>query len=378
VLNFGFRDDHGNGQGFGLGIDLDYGQPSGLKNPGNAKLHDDLKSKPGFAAALSVNPQPSDPRELEKDDPIREQLSRMSFTERNNFNEATAKNDFTKTDDWADSADLLSELHKKSGKNIVADYYLRIYPKDRFKTEGKLIDVLNDWADTLKSNWDADGDFLRFRRVNYYAEREMDVPNRLLKKWAADRKATGYLPLDDLAEVAALPEPLLNQPDFVGAVLLKWKLDDWVIARDARTALQMYALLNPQQRTEIQSNQGFLLSDLNPGQADTLAKLWRMNADQFANIARQRQFMRMRNDKSYSWIPDTSKTPVFPGQEAVRASAKDEAIEKAKAYFASHPDVQMSDDEKRGAFRIQGAGEGLWNCTQSGDRTFNWTFTLSF
>src|SRR5262249_51654331 len=133
--------------------------------------------------------------------------------------------------EWIDSADFLAELHRRTGRNIVSDYYLRLYPRDDFACRNaRLADALDRAAAAMKASWVPDGDYLRFRRVNYYAERELDVPNRLLKEWRDARARKGSLGLDELSEVASLPEVVLSDGDLHFAVVLKWGLEEWPLA----------------------------------------------------------------------------------------------------------------------------------------------------
>src|SRR5207253_5497313 len=49
-----------------------------------------------------------------------------------------------------------------------------------------------------------------FRNAGFYNDRLREVPNRLLRRWVASRREHGALTLDDLVEIAQLPDAQLD------------------------------------------------------------------------------------------------------------------------------------------------------------------------
>src|SRR5262249_7385329 len=109
------------------------------------------------------------------------------------------------------SADVLEALHRATGMPIAADYYTRLYkPEDGSVIRGTLYDTLNRLADTMRVRWDKEASWLQFRSPTFYDDRLKEVPNRLLARWAAARQRQGMLTLDDLVEIAQLPDAQLD------------------------------------------------------------------------------------------------------------------------------------------------------------------------
>jgi hypothetical protein len=250
---------------------------------------------------------------------------------------------------WVTAEDLFAELHRQTGRNVIADDYLRVYPRKDFQFQNaRLLDVLNDVADALKSDWQPDGDFLRFRRFDDYTERTLDIPNRLLEKWVADRQGPG-LTLDDLAEMAALPDEALDRPEISAA--LQWKLglnEGWSLASMARKSLRFYALLTPEQRQKMKSSAGIALSEMNPDQVAQARQLLKRDDSVFYSslspvspnrreetipltpdlMAKSRSFIRLREPGLYEWYETDAKlawNSEFPLQAPVSEKTRAEA-----------------------------------------------------
>src|SRR4029453_2059638 len=117
-----------------------------------------------------------------------------------------------------------------------------------------LFDALCRAGDTLSLRWKKDGNFLLARSTSYFWDKLKEVPNRLLGRWQADRRAAGGLPLEDLLEMATLTDQQLDSR-FVGeGVVHAWGLREWGMLA-GRAPLRPYArylaVLTPLQRTQI-------------------------------------------------------------------------------------------------------------------------------
>jgi hypothetical protein len=177
---------------------------------------------------------------------------------------------------------VLEALHHVTGLPIVADYYTRLYPLDQVTVQNQtLFDALNRLADALRLRWNRDGgppeetpsasrragsagtrSWLQFRSVSYYHDRLKEVPNRLLCRWAAARRQRGSLTLDDLVEIAQLPDPQLDAASMAEGARELFGLQEWELARyrGLRPHLRYLAMLTPEQRRMAMSSSGLLFT----------------------------------------------------------------------------------------------------------------------
>jgi hypothetical protein len=362
TVTFGFGNKDG---GFhpGFPVALTTGEPKALQSDAILGRKVQLTDPKLADRKVSFDPKADHPLEVKEDTPEWQRLMSLSFTFRNNLNNVSSEPNPGQPSEWIDSADALEEIHRKTGLNIVSDYYLRVYPRQWFVQDGKLPDALNNDASVLKSEWTADGDFLRLRRMNYYAERALDAPNRLLRRWSADRQRDGYLNLDDMAEIAQLPKSVLWDDDFQRAVLLKWGLMELQAVQYGQSYLNFYASLSPDQKLQIQSDAGLSLASLSSAQSNLLNPSANAGGDQ----ANGRIFMRLRQPGWYIWRPLSgegyymSDAPMFPGKEPIREKEKSAAQAKAVQFVKAHP-LPWSANWPSPETLVQGPGAGIWIC----------------
>jgi hypothetical protein len=105
-------------------------------------------------------------------------------------------------------ADAVEVFYKATGIDVLSDYYTRYYdpsvvalPKPVALDKG-----LNQIADALGLRWGTTVDsgklqWLTFRDAGFFNDRASEIPKRLFEHWAADRRATGYMPLRDIEEI---------------------------------------------------------------------------------------------------------------------------------------------------------------------------------
>jgi RNA polymerase sigma-70 factor, ECF subfamily len=156
------------------------------------------------------------------------------------------------------SADVLEALHQATGLPVIADYYTRLYPVAAVTLQDQpLFEILNHAADAMRLRWHEEDGWLQFRSASYYHDRLKEVPNRLLTRWAARRREQGALSLDDLIEIAQLPdEPLDGEEMGEGAKEL-FGLAEWDLPRsNLRSDLRYLAGFTPEQRREATSPAG--------------------------------------------------------------------------------------------------------------------------
>jgi hypothetical protein len=151
------------------------------------------------------------------------------------------------------SADVLEALHRATGLPIVADYYTRLCKPEAVTVPNRpLFDALNQVADAMRLRWRWDGAWLQFRSASYYHDRLKEVPNRLLSRWVAARRQHGMLTLDDLVEIAQLPDAQLDGGDMAEGARQCLGLSEWDLARNGnlRPNLRYLAGFTPEQRQE--------------------------------------------------------------------------------------------------------------------------------
>jgi hypothetical protein len=100
--------------------------------------------------------------------------------------------------------------------------------------------------------------------MTYYHDRLKEVPNRLLTRWSAARRERGMLTLEDLVEIAQLPDAPLNASSMAEGARECWGLKEWDLARDRVVVenLRFLAQLTSAQRQQAQSTSGLLLTKM--------------------------------------------------------------------------------------------------------------------
>jgi hypothetical protein len=153
----------------------------------------------------------------------------------------------------ATSADVLEALHQATGLPIVSDFYTRLCKPEAVSVRNtSLFEALNQVTESLRMHWRWDGGWLKFRSTSYYDDRLKEVPNRLLARWAAERKRQGMLSLDNLVEIAQLPDAQLDAESMAEGAQECWGLPEWRLARSGnlRPHLGYLVGFTPEQRRE--------------------------------------------------------------------------------------------------------------------------------
>jgi RNA polymerase sigma factor (sigma-70 family) len=157
------------------------------------------------------------------------------------------------------TAGTLEALHRATGLPIVADYYTRLYPAGDVSVHGlPCYQALNQLADVMHLRWARDGEWLQFRSASYYDDRVKEVPNRFLSRWAASRRQRGFLSLDELVEIAGLPDAQLDGGEMAEGARDCFGLAEWDLARNGnlRPHLRYLAGFTPEQRQRAMSDAG--------------------------------------------------------------------------------------------------------------------------
>jgi hypothetical protein len=164
------------------------------------------------------------------------------------------------------SADVLEALHHATGMPIVADFYTRLFaPESVTLPEQPLFAALNRLADAMRLRWQKEAGatkgesaWLQFRSADFFIDRPKEVPNRLLARWSASRRRNGTLPLEDLLEIARLPDAQLDGREMAEGAREIWGLSEWELAgaEMLRPHLRFLSELTSEQRRMAQDAAG--------------------------------------------------------------------------------------------------------------------------
>jgi RNA polymerase sigma-70 factor (ECF subfamily) len=157
------------------------------------------------------------------------------------------------------TADVLEALYRATGIPIVADYYTRLYKPSAVSARNQaLFETLNQLADTMGLRWNKEASWLQFRSASYYDDRLKEVPNRLLERWASLRRKQGALTLDDLIEIAQLPDVQLDGTEMAEGARECFGLAEWDLPRSERLRphLRFLASFTPTQRHDVVTPEG--------------------------------------------------------------------------------------------------------------------------
>jgi RNA polymerase sigma-70 factor (ECF subfamily) len=219
--------------------------------PDNARLNARLAGDPALRRRVTLQPKPSCHLDLVPGDV------------------PAAARETPAAEPRVTTADVLEALHRATGLPIVADFYTRLYRPDAVSvTEQGLFEALNHLSDAMRLRWHretASGQaWLQFRSMSYYNDRPKEVPNRLLTRWAAARRENRALTLDDLIEIAGLPDPSLDAREMAEGARACWGLAEWDLAcNDAlRPHLRWMAGFDPLKRQKLQRPPGLRFTEL--------------------------------------------------------------------------------------------------------------------
>jgi RNA polymerase sigma-70 factor (ECF subfamily) len=163
------------------------------------------------------------------------------------------------------TADVLEALHRATGIPIVTDFYTRLYKPETVTVRNQsTFAALNRLADAMRLRWNKQhgtggaGTWLQFRSTSFYDDRLKEVPNRLLSRWGEAWRRQGFLTLEELVEIAQLPDAALKGEEMAEGARLCYGLAEWDLARNEWVLdnLRFLAQLTPSQRQEAQTTAG--------------------------------------------------------------------------------------------------------------------------
>jgi hypothetical protein len=196
------------------------------------------------------------------------------------------------------SADVLEVLHRATGLPIVSDYYTRLFPATAVSAHDvPLFEALNVLADAMRLRWNKEPGaqpsaagkahpWLQFRSVSFYNDRLKEVPNRLLRRWAASRREHGALTLDDLIEIAGLTDAQLDSNTMAEGARVLYGLDAWDLARrsELRPHWRFLAGLTPDQRQIARNAAGLPFTRLSLAQQQAFLALLPSQIEPFRSL----------------------------------------------------------------------------------------------
>jgi RNA polymerase sigma-70 factor (ECF subfamily) len=173
------------------------------------------------------------------------------------------------------TADVLEAVHQATGMPIISDFYTRLHNPESVSVRAQpIFDALNQVCDSMRVRWQKEAGtreadtWLQFRSMTFYHDRLKEVPNRLLTRWSAARRTRGTLTLEELVEMAQLPDAQLAASSMGEGIEECWGLPEWDLARSefVLATLRFLAQLTPAQRQEVQSSNGLLFTKMTPAQ----------------------------------------------------------------------------------------------------------------
>ncbi len=209
--------------------------------------------------AVGISPSVSDPKNAEANARLKDDPSMQTYIAVRPEPSCGQKSDETGSSHGVTSADVLEALHKATGKDVIGDYYTRLYERRAVTVENTLLfDALNQVSDTLRVRWKKDGDWLQFRSTSFFNDRLKEVPNRLLARWDAARRRNVGLSLDEMVEIAQIADTQLDSKNMAEGARLCWGLKEWDAARreNLRPHWRFLGSLSPALRREAQTAKG--------------------------------------------------------------------------------------------------------------------------
>jgi hypothetical protein len=186
------------------------------------------------------------------------------------------------------SADLLEALHRATGMPVVGDYYTLLFPASTAAVKDQsLFAGLNQLCDAMRLRWNKEGDWLQFRSASHFHDRLKEVPNRLLRRWAASRKTHGALTLEDVVEIAQLPDTQLDAGSMAEGARELHGLAEWDLARRPalRAHLRYLAGMTAAQRQETVSPGGLAFTRMSlPQQQQFIALAFGRGSSQLQSL----------------------------------------------------------------------------------------------
>jgi hypothetical protein len=142
----------------------------------------------------------------------------------------------------ATTADLLEAVHEATGRDVIGDYFTRLYRPEQLTTLGTtLFAGLNKVSGEARLNWRASEGWITFRTASFFNDRLKEIPARHLDRWAKARKESGWLTPEALAEIASLADSQIESRHISDGAVAVHGLKEWRLVQG--TLLPAWRLL---------------------------------------------------------------------------------------------------------------------------------------
>jgi hypothetical protein len=272
----------------GRGPVLATGASPSVAQPENAAANRELRREAAFRRTVSLRPEPSCPwfagRGLAR--PADMTGFHVEMNGRPFYMNSEGRLTPGEEPPHVTTADVWEAVHRETGLPVVADAYSRVYDAARLTVErAPCFDALCRVGDDMGVRWKKDGDFLLARSTSYFWDKLKEVPKRDLQRWQADRRASGFLPLDDVLELGTLTDQQLDSRLVGHFVSHCWGLEEWGMVGDGgawrvalpsggylRPYVRFLVTLTPAQRQRALLPEGIAFGDLASPQQEALAR----------------------------------------------------------------------------------------------------------
>lgn len=238
---------------------------------GNGKGGSAMMSIP---IAVGVSPSARDPKNSEANKALEDKPGMKDKV----FFATKPESATTDEDDRITTADLLEAIHKATGRDVIGDYYTKLFDRKTVLPTGEapLFNSLCRSCDAARLRWGAEDEWLTFRSVSFFNDRPKEVPNRLLERWqAAKQRNQGNLPASSVIEIAALSDVQLDAQGMAEGAKALYGLDEWETARSAslRPSWRLLADLGNGARQDALSKSGLGFTQMTLDQQQQFAKM---------------------------------------------------------------------------------------------------------
>ena len=207
----------------------------------------------------------------------------------------------------------LQSLAINSKMNVVSDYFPGTAPVI-VRGEKPLGEQLETIRFAFGSNWEKEGNTLRFRDKQWFKKRAWEVAEAWIQYWITRAKANDGLLLEDLAQIANLSDDQIDRTVMTNPRLTGYGASEAAAAAN-RQILRFYALLTDQQR-DLLSKTGLSVSSLNDDQWAALQTAVATRGAAHAAAQKGSQAIRLTQSATgiteykFSYHPDAGQGPV--------------------------------------------------------------------
>jgi hypothetical protein len=167
------------------------------------------------------------------------------------------------------------------------------------------------------------------------------------------------LSLDDLSDRAFLGGDRLLHPQLAQALISRYGLDEWTVARDARRELLAYRLLSDAERTRAVSPEGLSLGEFGPDRLLSLLEALGLEPRATGGMSDPRFQIRLRPPGVYEWCDwDTARLAPFPIRVEVSEPTRAWAEAALDTYLTSAGETMDRVEQEKG--NIGGPKPGVW------------------